>query len=179
MAGEVTLDRDKLERSLNKLLELHENVTILHEGLRRMQARQDSDTWSALGGSFSRPYSAALHEAVSNINSLREQLCAYRDTLTASADRLALIDAEVQDRLARLAARADGIVTPMPAQNAPWQAPAGPTTGYEYNPATNTGYDPNTGVTQHAPVHAVLTAHLPVPESGTPTVPPSQGSGIG
>ncbi|WP_203758761.1 hypothetical protein, partial [Cellulomonas chitinilytica] len=173
-----SLDRDRLKQSLDKLLELHQNVSILHDGLQQVHARQDRGTWSARGTTFQHPYADSLADAVAQVARLREQLCAYRDTLTASADRLALMDAEVQDRLARLAARQDGIVTAMPAQNAPWQAPAAPTTGYVYDPKTRTGFDPSTGATQVAPPAETSTTTTISTAPGS-TAPVSSGSGIG
>jgi hypothetical protein len=177
MAGGVTLDADTLKVRLDRLLALHEDVSVLRDGLREIQARQDKGTWSARGTSFAGAYRGSLDTAAANVAGLLAQLASYRDALTASADRLALTDEQVQDRLARLAAREAGIDTPMPTTTTPWNGRASGTTGYTYDPATHTGHDAGTGVTQVAPSTDMA------PTSGSPAkpaaAPVSQGSGIG
>jgi len=52
MAGGVTLDADTLKVRLDRLLALHEDVSVLRDGLQEIRARQDKGTWSARGTSF-------------------------------------------------------------------------------------------------------------------------------
>jgi hypothetical protein len=180
MAGEVRIDADTLKVRLDRLLALHEDVSVLRDGLREIRARQDKGTWSARGTSFAGAYRGSLDTAAANVADLLAQLASYRDALTASADRLALTDEQVQDRLARLAAREAGIDTPMPTTTTPYNGRGSGTTGYTYDPATHTGHDAGTGTTQVAPSTGTAPAAATSGSPANPVAAPvSQGSGIG
>ena len=158
MAGEVTLDAGTLKVRLDRLLALHEDVSVLRDALHLIQARQDKGTWSARGTTFAGAYRGSLDEATANVAELLAQLASYRDALTASADRLVLTDTQVQDRLARLAAREAGIDSPMPTTTTPWDGRGSGT--YTYDPTTRTGHDDGTDTTQVAPAASTTTTRL-------------------
>ncbi|WP_203758758.1 hypothetical protein, partial [Cellulomonas chitinilytica] len=176
-----TLDADTLKVRLDRLLALHEDISVLRERLREVQARQDRGTWSARGTSFAGAYGRSLDTAAANVAELLAQLASYRDALTESGGQLVLTDEQVHDRMARLAAREAGIDTPMPTTTTPRNGHASGPAGYTYDPTTRTGHDAGTGTTQVAPSTSTDSPAAATSESpGQPAVaPPSQGAGIG